>query len=454
VTRYAALLVLSSLLIPVSASRASAAPGDEAWRAAYDIGADESTDIIVAPDGSAVYVVGTSFTPEGPFGVVTAYLASDGAFMWRWRGRSVELRDAVQSPDGARLYVTGVRTTKLRGEAARRDIVVVALDTLIGTRAWKAITGSRSLAEEAVAIAMSPAGDRVFVTGSRSNDYFTVGYSAGNGAVVWRSSYDGGARDVAMAIAASRTGDTVYVTGENRNSETESRDVLTLALDATTGATLWNAEYNGATGSVDTGRWVSPGPNDSVLVAGTSYAPINDERCCSPGPLVLALDASTGSVIWDAPFHPDDGGIFGSAGLAPDDSLVFVSAGTFVDSPTEFDEDVLTLAVDTTTGALMWEARFEDAFDAGSPVPLAVDPSGGKVFVGGRQLTGADRYSRLTIAYDAATGVELWSQTFENRLGVDVRALASDATGSRVFTTGPRFRTDFDRDTMTVAYEA
>src|SRR5204863_9772161 len=70
------------------------------------------------------------------------------------------------------------------------------------------------------AMSVSPDGARVFVTGSSagptgSSDYATVAYDVATGAPLWRARYNGPGNnaDIAKAIAVSPGGSAVFVTG-------------------------------------------------------------------------------------------------------------------------------------------------------------------------------------------------------------------------------------------------
>jgi len=87
-------------------------------------------------------------------------------------------------------------------------------------------------------VAVSPDGSTVFVTGSSigstSNyDYATVAYNAGTGAVIWTKRYSGSgdSDDEALAVAVSPDGAKVFVTGFSHRS-TSGEDYATIAYSA------------------------------------------------------------------------------------------------------------------------------------------------------------------------------------------------------------------------------
>ena len=98
----------------------------------------------------------------------------------------------------------------------------MAYSAVTGARLWvQRYNGPGNGSDEAYSVAVSPGGSRVFVTGgSRGTrlgpDYATVAYSAATGARLWVTRYNGPASydDAARAVAVSPGGRTVYVTGE------------------------------------------------------------------------------------------------------------------------------------------------------------------------------------------------------------------------------------------------
>src|SRR5256885_10347870 len=84
--------------------------------------------------------------------------------------------------------------------------------------------GQGNFGDAATALRVSPDGSTVFVTGSSGassyeNDYATVAYNATTGAQLWVERYNGpsGLDDQATALAVSPSGSTVFVTGTSSN---------------------------------------------------------------------------------------------------------------------------------------------------------------------------------------------------------------------------------------------
>ena len=134
------------------------------------------------------------------------------------------------------VYVTGYTAR------ATYDYSTIAYDAVTGAKKWsKSYDGPGKGTDAAVALAVSPDGTRVFVTGlslgTANVDFATVSYDAVTGDPKWTARYDGGGGDDhATAIALSPDGSVVYVTGDSRGSA--NRDIATVAYDAATGAQI------------------------------------------------------------------------------------------------------------------------------------------------------------------------------------------------------------------------
>ena len=170
-----------------------------------------------------------------------------GSQLWVQRyngpGNSFDAASSVAvSPGGSRVFVTGAS----QGARSGPDYATVAYSAVTGARLWAArYNGPGNGSDAAYSVAVSPGGSRVFVTGgSRGTrlgpDYATVAYSAATGARLWVTRYNGPATydDAARAVAVSPLGSTVYVTGGSNPGS------ATLAYSAATGAQLWLARHS------------------------------------------------------------------------------------------------------------------------------------------------------------------------------------------------------------------
>ena len=205
-----------------------AAPGARLWVARYDGGSggyDAAHAMAVSPDGSMVFVTGDSWRirATGRDYATVAYSAATGRQLWVRRysgpGQRTDIPWSVAvSPDGRRVFVTGQSTVRPHRDA----YATIAYDAATGRRLWvRRYHGPGNWYASASAVAVSPDGRRVFVTGNSeigaSSGYATVAYSADTGRQLWvrrhgpRSGYD-----YATAVAVSPDGRRVFVTGDAR----------------------------------------------------------------------------------------------------------------------------------------------------------------------------------------------------------------------------------------------
>jgi DNA-binding beta-propeller fold protein YncE len=222
------------------------------------------------------------------------------------------------------------------GAATSFDFATV-YDPATGAELWvKRYNGPNDLDDAAHAVAVSPDGSRVFVTGYSSGphpspfmDYATVAYDGATGQRLWARRYDGPAseRDDASSVALSPDGATVFVTGESTGSAS-GFDFATIAYDASTGSELWVKRYKGPDNGFD-----------------------------------------------------DAGGL----GVSPDSTLVFVTGGSTSDAS---GYDYATIAYEVSTGAKQWARRYDSPTGSDdSARALAVSADGTRVFVSGVSIS-------------------------------------------------------------------
>src|SRR5262249_50773411 len=158
----------------------------------------------VSPDGSTVFVTGTSASDYA----TVAYDASTGAKLWVERYVSPAIKDAAAtafgvSPEGSMVFVTG----RSVGVGTHYDYVTVAYDAISGAQlGLKRYDGPASLRDAATALGVSPDSSTVFVTGGSKRsgigpDYAAVAYDAATGAQLWVKRYDGPASAGDNALA-------------------------------------------------------------------------------------------------------------------------------------------------------------------------------------------------------------------------------------------------------------
>lgn len=309
-------------------------------------------------------------------------------------GRDAVAFDLAVAPDGASVYVAGrdLRARTGCGGCAY-DILAIAYDAATGAQRWlQRHNGPADQADQGQAVAVSPDGQRVLVAGtlqkdtSPDADMALVAYDAASGALQWAATLDGGAGDWARDVAVGPDG-AAYVTGSSLAAAPGDWDYLVGAFDAS-GARRWVARYDSGLDGADRGdhAWglALDAAGSSVFVTGTSWGGASDDIATA------AFDAASGTLTWsaryDGPAGGDDRACCGNHLLAvhPRGRAVYVAgASPGVGSG----DDALLLAHDAATGALLWEARHDgdgpEGGDADAARALALAPGGRSAYLAG-----------------------------------------------------------------------
>jgi DNA-binding beta-propeller fold protein YncE len=433
-------------------SPGAAPSGARLWIAHYNGPAGtESRDpsMAVSPDGTRVFVTGGS-APRGAesqqFATV-GYKTATGARLWSRRytgpGSLMGKPSAVAvSPDGSTVYVTGT----IKMQSTDGDFATIAYHAATGTVRWIARydrPGSPS-DDAATAVAVSPDGKTVFVTGSSfspgrpgGGGSTTIAYRASTGARRWIAHYLGGDRSVAVAVSPG--GGKVIVTGSNQKN-----DYATVAYRAADGTRLWARHHDGPAGARVYGgaTALAFSPNGrTVLVTGDSHGTPDSGTTYA----TIAYRATDGTQLWavsDSPLVSTGGA--SSVGVSPDGRTVFVTGNDYV-----------TVAYRAATGTQLWaspsldgngpgtgaQLRVASRSPGGYATTLAVSPDGRKVFVTGIAFdpsSGNGIRGFTAVAYGAATGARLWVNRYQGprNLGGYGEVVAVSPDGRRVFVAG------------------
>ena len=226
----------------------------------------------------------------------------------------------------------------------------------------------------------------------------------------WVSRYDGPGhfKDFASAEVVSPDGRTVFVTGRSSGKDLMA-DYATVAYDAVTGSRLWVSRYNGPAGGPDFPVSMAISPDGSaVFVTGVSGKPPYGGGIAYA---TVAYSAATGNELWARQYAAGDYRV--RIAVSPDGRTVIVVG----DHQVTFGRDyAVTVAYDAATGTQLWARRYRSP-GAVSDVASAVAATGHAVFVAGTSIYHAAPDSATTVAYDLATGARLWAGHYRIRRG-------------------------------------
>jgi len=447
-----ALAGCSSPATPSGAGQAATGPGARLWASHFagpgHVG-DRAKAVAIGPDGMTVFVTGTFVLTSSPilreqYGTI-GYAAATGRRLWvsRYGGAGdADVAAAIAvSPGGRAVFVTGESVRPVTNHSSASAYATVAYDAVTGRQLWASRSTGHGAGNElaAKAITVSPDGRTVFVTGEGPSGYLTIAYSAATGKQEWATSQDGGLW--ANAIAVSPDGRTLFVTGD-------AGRYVTIAYDARTGAQRWVSIAGSAGDTSPSAVSVSP-DGQTVFVTGMT----ND----SFG--TVAYNAANGArrwaSRWHAPFGYQDAAT--AMAISPGGGTVYVAgyAGTDGDRRPK----IVTLSYSARTGARLWVREYQaPGMCRNIAASIAVGAGGRTVFVGGSSTIPEPAGRRPcdagldTIAYRAATGKQLWLERARAAAAFAGGVAVGRLTDTVVITGGVRPRPRAGEHYATVAY--
>ena len=188
------------------------------------------------------------------------------------------MRVCVAAVAGVALSTVGVAGASASGAAPRpgQAVRVSPAGTSLaaaspGAQLWaKRYNGTGNNADVATAVAVSPTGGTVYVTGQSYGtasvvDYATVAYNAATGTQQWVARYNGPVgSNVPSSVAVSPNGKMVFVTGKSLQANAQN-DYATVAYNAATGHQLWAKGYNGSLNNDDEATSVAVSPTSGTV---------------------------------------------------------------------------------------------------------------------------------------------------------------------------------------------
>ncbi len=271
-----------------------------------------------AAGGGADRAVGLMLTSAGDV-VVAGYLvnvttgldffaaklnSSDGTVAWSqsYDGgfNKIDVVNALALTAADEVVLAGYSQDASNNEDALTLKVPAAGGAAIWTRRFAGVTG---MADRINAVALGADGD-VFVTGYTQGaniDIYSARYKGADGAEEWKSIYNGPANknDAAYDLKVDLAGNVVIAaTASDVNAV---NDGLTLKLNGTTGAVIWNAFYAGPAGKTDRMSVVGLDPNGHVIATGYSLIANNTSDIYT-----AKYDKNTGAELWAIRYNGAD----------------------------------------------------------------------------------------------------------------------------------------------------
>jgi hypothetical protein len=247
---------------------------------------------------------------------------------------------------------------------------------------------------------------------------FTAPATFGSGGAVTEDF--GAGNDIGYAITTD--GNFLYVTGERTAGGTVGGNALyTVAYDVVTGNIVW-ATTTDLTSA-----------NDLALAIATDGERVYVTGACNTGCLgagsvaayTMALDPKTGARLWATTSNQSAGQDI-AYGIESDGTRVFVT--TYCSGCGSLGSGSYhTIAYQAATGAQLWATTTDPS--AGDDVVTSLTTDGNRVYVTGSCATCGTGGSMYTVAYDSVTGVTLWVTSTNPSAGDDTATDIAVANG-------------------------
>jgi Tol biopolymer transport system component len=379
--------------------------GTEAWTKRVDIHSPTILNAIaISPDGSTLYVAGSSFLSL----FVAAYDADNGAVLFT---RSYDFGSRaiawalVVSPDGTKAYVAG---TDYNASGYPAESLTLALNAPSLTSIWQQTISKGDPTEGA--IALNASGSTLFWAGVHYGtpvsdytqwDYLTTAYRTSDGNLNWSQAYDSSVsdEDVPGALGVSPDGSKVFVTGFSYGGSSRF-DQATVAYGAASGTQAWVNRWDSPNHGWDWGDTLAVSPDGSTVYTGGARSRTVSSKLTYDG-LTTSIAAGNGALNWANMYNgpgdytkTDSGDQINDVQVAPDSSRVYATGNSF---RTLESFDMTSLAFDQA-GNRVWLARY-DAGSADYGYDAVLSPDGSTLFATGPSF-GVTHYSVATVAWD------------------------------------------------------
>jgi hypothetical protein len=313
---------------------------------------------------------------------------------------SFDSGNAIKVDAAGNVYVTGISYSS----SSNRDYVTVKYSPT-GTQLWLTkFNGTGNNIDEANDLKLDASGN-VYVTGKSLNtsgnyDIVTVKYN-NSGVQQWANVYNGSSNkdDIGVALVISSNGSSVFITGTSTNASLNT-DIITLQLNASSGAMGWKTITNGSANSTDVVNAITLSGANVVVCGYLNNTTTGNDYC------TIKYNGSSGSAIWQKSYDFGNGDNRATALVKDSTGNIGVTGTAKVGSLTE----IHTLLYDST-GTQLWVNKEATGLSSLNVNPkIATDTIANHFYVSGQiQKASADVY----VYQITPTGNTTWKQTWD-----------------------------------------
>lgn len=386
--------------------RIQASSGLPLWSQGFDAG--EGTGelpIGLSLLGGGQVLVGALLTVGGGSSWVVGWDAATGAELWRTAlgpTAQIDLEALGQAPSGAPLALVGTGTPNPTWEF---DLYGAAIDPAGGSPLWVDAYGQEGQAQPYVLDARILGDGRLASigrAGSVTSEPFVSVRGPRGEEPLFSHLAPGGFSSYFWELEASPDEATLFVAGERDG------DFLLEARDSTSGSLEWSLQWNGPGSTSDRVRQLSRSPaGDRLYAAGES-----ELGSAAPQSFAVhSLDARNGQLLW-SDFEDDQNPYGYHVDVESDSERAYALRRRLLPGAGEVAE---TVAYDSQDGTRLWSDLVDSSsssapFQDDEPVDLALSPSGARVYVLTRRVNSASQpLAAVGVrALDSATGAVLY----------------------------------------------
>jgi hypothetical protein len=264
-----------------------------------------------------------------------------------------------------------------------------------------------------------------YAGGGTVKDLVSLKYDS-TGTLIYSYQYNNGGIDIGNAIKIDAVGN-AYIAGMSEDPGPTAKDYVVIKLSPS-GSLLWSTVTRfdgGFGGGADEANAICVDASGDVYCTGKSQNSNGDFDI-----VTLKIDGSSGSLIWQHSYNGssnlDDEGT--AMVLSSDGQQVFITGYT---TDMSSGRDIVTYALDASTGSYDWSPVITNGFSAGHDRSNAIILAGANIVICGEVDNSSSGMDYTTIKYDGTNGAIIWQQDYD-KYSADERAtsLARDSTGN------------------------